>query len=76
MRYTVTRTTSPLKLRLSGDSMTIKELRTACGMTQQAFADYLHIPKRSIENWENGTYKPADYLLKLIEYKLRTEGLI
>ena len=32
--------------------MTIKELRTASGMTQQAFADYLHIPKRSIENWE------------------------
>ena len=55
---------------------TIKELRTACGMTQQAFADYLHIPKRSIENWENGTYKPAEYLLELIEYKLRKEGLI
>ena len=53
--------------------MTIKELRAASGMTQQAFADYLHIPKRSIENWENGTYKPADYLLELIEYKLTRE---
>jgi DNA-binding transcriptional regulator YiaG len=56
--------------------MTIKELRTACGMTQQAFADYLKIPKRSIENWENGTYKPAEYLTELIEYKLKHEGLI
>lgn len=56
--------------------MTIKELRTACGMTQQAFADYLHIPKRSIENWETGTAKPAEYLTELIEYKLKGEGLI
>ena len=56
--------------------MTIKELRSASGMTQQALADYLHIPKRSIENWENGTSKPTEYLLELIEYKLRAEGLI
>lgn len=56
--------------------MTIKELRAATGMTQQAFADYLNIPKRSIENWENGTYKPAEYLTELIEYKLKHEGLI
>ena len=56
--------------------MTIKELRTACGMTQQAFADYLHIPKRTIENWEYGDRQPPAYVLELIEYKLHTEGLI
>ena len=56
--------------------MTIKELRSACGMTQQAFADYLHIPKRTIENWENGKSKPARYLFDLILYKLKKEGLI
>lgn len=56
--------------------MTIKELRAAAHMTQQAFADYFKIPKRSIENWENGASKPADYLTELIEYKLRKEGLI
>lgn len=56
--------------------MTIKELRTACGMTQQAFADYLNIPKRSVENWEYGKTEPPEYLVELIEYKLKHEGLI
>lgn len=56
--------------------MTIKELRTACGMTQQAFADYFNIPKRSIENWEYGKTEPPAYLIELIEYKLKREGLI
>ena len=56
--------------------MTIKELRTACGMTQKAFAEYFHISKRSIESWEGGTRKAPEYLVKLIEYKLMKEGLI
>ena len=56
--------------------MTIKELRTACGMTQQAFADYFGIPKRNIENWEQGTSKAPEYLPPLLEYKLKKEGLI
>ena len=56
--------------------MTIKELRTAAGMTQQAFAEYLHIPKRNIENWETGTARPAEYLIELIEYKLKNENKI
>lgn len=34
--------------------MSFKELRKASGMTQKAFADYFHIPKRTIENWEHG----------------------
>ena len=56
--------------------MTIKELRAASGMTQQAFADYFGIPKRSIENWEGSKSEPPEYLVKLIEYKLRAEGKI
>lgn len=56
--------------------MTIKELRTACGMTQQAFSDYFGIPKRTIEDWENNRRTPPEYVVKLIEYKLNKEGLI
>ena len=56
--------------------MTIKELRTACGMTQKAFAEYFGIPKRNIENWESGRISPPQGLPELIEYKLRKEGLI
>ena len=56
--------------------MTIKELRTLSKMTQQKFADYFGISKRSIENWEGGQRQCPQYLLDLIEYKLRNENLI
>ena len=56
--------------------MTIKELRTASGMTQQAFAEYFGMSKRNVENWEGGKNTPPEWVLKLIEYKLRNEGLI
>ena len=56
--------------------MKIKTLREASGMTQQAFADYFGIPKRSIENWEGEQRKCPVYLLTLMEYKLKIEKII
>ncbi len=56
--------------------MKIKILREAACMTQQAFADYFGIPKRSIENWEGEQRKCPAYLLDLMEYKLKTEKII
>lgn len=56
--------------------MTIKEMRTASGMTQQTFAEYLGVSKRAVESWEGGKRECAEYLLQLIEYKLRHEGII
>lgn len=56
--------------------MDTKTLRTMSGMTQQAFAEYFGIPKRSIENWEGGKRQCPEYLLRLMEYKLRKENLI
>lgn len=56
--------------------MTIKELRTLCNMTQQAFGDYFGIPLRTVQNWEGGQRSCPEYLLSLIEYKLHKEGLI
>ena len=54
----------------------IKELRAATGMTQKAFSEYFHIPKRNIENWEGGTRAAPEYLIELMEYKLNKEGLL
>ena len=54
----------------------IRILRTASGMTQQAFSDYFAIPKRSIEDWERGVRTPPEYLSDLLKYKLIHEGLI
>ena len=50
--------------------MNIKEIRTAAGLTQQAMSDLLHIPKRTIENWEGGKNEPPAYLVELIAYRL------
>ena len=56
--------------------MTIKELRTAAGMTQKAFAEYFGVSKRAIESWEGGQRECPAYLLELMEYKLRNEKKI
>ena len=56
--------------------MTIKDMREASGMTQKAFSEFFGIPKRTIENWEGGKRECPEYLLDLIEYKLKNEGII
>ena len=54
----------------------IKAMRVDSGMTQNQFSDYFHIPKRSIENWESGQRVPPEYVVELIEYKLKKEKKI
>ena len=56
--------------------MTIKDLRTQAGFTQARFAEYFNIPKRTIENWEGGQRECPAYLVELIEYKLKAEGIL
>lgn len=56
--------------------MTIKELRKASGLTQQAMSDALHISKRTIEDWETGRRTPPEYVVELIAYYLEHENLI
>lgn len=55
--------------------MKIKELRKASGMTQAEFAEYFGISVRTIEAWESRRKAP-EYLVKLMEYKLKGEGLM
>ena len=56
--------------------MTFKELRQTAGMTQKEFSEYFHIPKRTIESWETEERKCNEYILELLEYKLRKEKII
>jgi len=46
------------------------------GFTQKEFADYFDVSIRTVQNWECGRANPADYLIKLMEYKLRNEGIL
>jgi DNA-binding transcriptional regulator YiaG len=45
-------------------------------MTQKEFSEYFGIPKRTIENWETEERKCNDYIINLMEYKLKNEGII
>lgn len=56
--------------------MIFKELRERSGMNKKRFAEYFGIPYRTVQNWEAGVNKCPDYLLELMEYKLKHEGLI
>lgn len=48
----------------------IRLLRMLSDMSQQSFADWLEIPKRSIENWEQGKRQAPRYLMELIKFKV------
>lgn len=56
--------------------MTIKELREAAGMSRQQFMEYFGLKYRTIQDWELGNRVCPDYLLALMEYKLRNENAI
>lgn len=58
------------------ESSRVKELRAKAGMTQKAFAEFVGISKRTVENWEGGQRECQDYVYNLIEYKLIHEGII
>jgi len=50
----------------------IKQARLAASLTQQAMSDLLKIPKRTIENWEEGKRQPPEWAERLIIEKLRS----
>lgn len=56
--------------------MKIKELRTKTGLSQSKFAAFIPMSVRTLQDWEQGKRTPPDYVVSLIEYKLRNEGLL
>ena len=55
--------------------MTFKELLQFSGMSRQQFGRYFGIPYRTVQNWDLGIRSCPDYLLRLMEYKLKKEEL-
>ena len=49
------------------------QLRESTGMTRKEFCEYFEIPYRTVQDWELGNRKMPDYLLRLMEYKIRME---
>ena len=62
-------------------SLMIKEIREEYGLTQNDLSELLQIPKRTIENWDNGSRKPSVWITNLIvdnlnHYPMSKSGLI
>lgn len=54
----------------------IKELRIDSGMNMKDFSTYFRIPYRTYQDWEYGKREMPEYLLRLMAYKLKMEGIV
>ena len=54
----------------------IVELRESTGMTRKEFCEYFQIPYRTVTEWERDNRHAPEYVLRLLEYYIRMEGLI
>lgn len=52
------------------------ELRNSTGMSRRDFCKYFEVPYRTLQDWELGNRRMPDYLLRLMEYKVRMEKLL
>ena len=50
--------------------MTIKEARTAAGLTQKGFSQLFKIPIDVVKSWDSGRRKPPEWAEMLILEKL------
>lgn len=50
----------------------IKEIRKKTGLTQKAFGKKYGIPERTIQDWETGKRKPADYVIRMLSQTTET----
>lgn len=56
--------------------MTIKEIRALTGLSQVKFCEKYHIPLNTFTRWEQGKREPPDYLVELLEFKVREDLLM
>ena len=54
----------------------IKDLRESTGMNRREFCEYFDIPYRTVTEWERDVRHAPDYVLRLLEYYIRTEKLV
>ncbi|HAP20637.1 MAG TPA: transcriptional regulator [Lachnospiraceae bacterium] len=52
------------------------QIKEGSGMNWKEFSAYFQIPYRTVQDWERGNRKMPEYVLRLMEYKLRMEKMI
>lgn len=58
------------------NTLNVKELRQATGMSQSKLAEYFGIPVRTLQDWEQGKRKPPEYVPKMMKRILQAESSI
>ena len=53
----------------------LRQLRESTGMNRKEFCEYFEIPYMTVTDWELGKRRVPQYLLRLMEYKVRIEKL-
>lgn len=53
--------------RETAEGKLIKQLRDQTGLSQQKFGALFRIPSMNIANWEQGTTKPPEYVITMIQ---------
>lgn len=51
--------------------MTIQEIRALTNLSQSHFCDKYNIPLPTLRKWEQGKREPPDYVLELLEFKVK-----
>ena len=54
----------------------LRKLRESTGMNRKEFCEYFEIPQMTDTDWELGKRRVPQYLLRLMEYKIRMEKLV
>ena len=54
----------------------IIKLRESTGLNRKDFCKLVHIPYRTMTEWELDNRHAPDYVLRLLEYYIRNEGLM
>lgn len=54
----------------------LRKLRESTGMNRKEFCEYFEIPYMTETDWELGNRRVPQYLLRLMEYKIRIEKLV
>lgn len=55
------------------EQISIKNLRSRTGMSQSMFANYMEIPVRTLQEWEQGKRTPSSYIVKMIHRIIQLE---
>lgn len=53
----------------------MKELRKQTGMNRKEFCETFDIPYRTVTEWERGNRNAPSYVLRFLEYYIRTEKM-